>query len=467
MNGKITLLVVDDDPDFLRDFEFLIGDEYHVVTTTSVQQVRALIREHSPDIVFLDLFLGEYSGLSLLQQIKREFPQQACIMITEHGSIDTAVEAIKLGAENYITKNFNVKEIQGFIEQAIKKKIQHAQSAALMEESFRPYQELIGQSPQMVQVREKISLAAQNDFTVLITGESGTGKELVARLIHRQSARAQQIFLPVNCGALPSELIESELFGHEKGAFTGANKRKLGKFEIASSGTLFLDEISELSPMAQVKLLRVLYNKEFERVGGTTVLRTNARIIAATNKDLHRLMSEGRFREDLYYRLNVFPIELPPLRRRREDIPLLLEYFLHRKAKELGAPRISLEPQAVELFLRYDWPGNIRELENIVTRLIILARNGTITTEMVSANLQPGTPERTEYFPNGNLTWEELNRIKREATAAAAEKVEREFLDKLLKKYGGSVTAAAADLGLNKSTLYRMVQKYRRAQTEI
>ena len=467
MNGKITLLVVDDDPDFLRDFEFLIGDEYHVVTTTSVQQVRALIREHSPDIVFLDLFLGEYSGLSLLQQIKREFPQQACIMITEHGSIDTAVEAIKLGAENYITKNFNVKEIQGFIEQAIKKKIQHAQSAALMEESFRPYQELIGQSPQMVQVREKISLAAQNDFTVLITGESGTGKELVARLIHRQSARAQQIFLPVNCGALPSELIESELFGHEKGAFTGANKRKLGKFEIASSGTLFLDEISELSPMAQVKLLRVLYNKEFERVGGTTVLRTNARIIAATNKDLHRLMSEGRFREDLYYRLNVFPIELPPLRQRREDIPLLLEYFLHRKAKELGASHISLEPQAVELFLRYDWPGNIRELENIVTRLIILARNGTITTEMVSANLQPGTPERTEYFPNGNLTWEELNRIKREATAAAAEKVEREFLDKLLKKYGGSVTAAAADLGLNKSTLYRMVQKYRRAQTEI
>ena len=202
MNGKLTLLVIDDDADFLRDFEFLVGEQYRVISTTHPEQVAPLIKEHNPDIVFLDLFLGEHSGLSLLQQIKKEFPQQACIMITEHGSIDTAVEAIKLGAENYITKNFNVKEIQGFIEQAVKKKIQHAQSLALMEESFRPYQELIGQSPQMVQVKEKILLAAQNDFTVLITGESGTGKELVARLIHKHSARAQEIFLPVNCGAL-------------------------------------------------------------------------------------------------------------------------------------------------------------------------------------------------------------------------------------------------------------------------
>ena len=462
MSDQLTLLVVDDDADFLRDFKFLIGDQYRVITTSDVKQIRSLIKEFSPDIVFLDLFLGDYSGLSLLKQIKKEFPQQACIMITEHGSIDTAVEAIKSGAENYITKNFNVKEIQGFIEQVLQKKLQHAQSEALMEESFRPYRELIGQSPPMLQVKEKIALAAQNDFTVLISGESGTGKELVARLIHKNSARAQEIFLPVNCGALPANLIESELFGHEKGAFTGADKRKLGKFEIASNGTMFLDEISELSLTAQVKLLRVLYNKEFERVGGTTVLRTNARIIAASNKDLNTLMAEGRFREDLFYRLNVFPIELPPLRQRREDIPLLLEYILRKKSRELGKPQTQLEPSAIEPFMQYDWPGNIRELENIVSRLIILAKDGMITSAMVAANLQPDMQPTRDYFSDENLTWENLNRAKRKASAAAIEKVEREFLDKLLQKYDGNVIAAAKDLGLNKSTLYRMVQKYRK-----
>ena len=462
MSDQLTLLVVDDDADFLRDFKFLIGDQYRVITTSDVKQIRSLIKEFSPDIVFLDLFLGDYSGLSLLKQIKKEFPQQACIMITEHGSIDTAVEAIKSGAENYITKNFNVKEIQGFIEQVLQKKLQHAQSEALMEESFRPYRELIGQSPPMLQVKEKIALAAQNDFTVLISGESGTGKELVARLIHKNSARAQEIFLPVNCGALPANLIESELFGHEKGAFTGADKRKLGKFEIASNGTMFLDEISELSLTAQVKLLRVLYNKEFERVGGTTVLRTNARIIAASNKDLNTLMAEGRFREDLFYRLNVFPIELPPLRQRREDIPLLLEYILRKKSRELGKPQTQLEPSAIDLFMQYDWPGNIREMENIVSRLIILAKDGMITSAMVAANLQPDMQPTRDYFSDENLTWENLNRAKRKASAVAIEKVEREFLDKLLQKYDGNVIAAAKDLGLNKSTLYRMVQKYRK-----
>ena len=462
MSDQLTLLVVDDDADFLRDFKFLIGDQYRVITTSEVKRIRSLIKEFSPDIVFLDLFLGDYSGLSLLKQIKKEFPQQACIMITEHGSIDTAVEAIKSGAENYITKNFNVKEIQGFIEQVLQKKLQQAQSEALMEESFRPYRDLIGQSPPMLQVKEKIALAAQNEFTVLISGESGTGKELVARLIHKNSARVQEIFLPVNCGALPANLIESELFGHEKGAFTGADKRKLGKFEIASNGTMFLDEISELSLTAQVKLLRVLYNKEFERVGGTTVLRTNARIIAASNKDLNTLMAEGRFREDLFYRLNVFPIELPPLRQRREDIPLLLEYILRKKSRELGKPQTQLEPSAIDLFMQYDWPGNIREMENIVSRLIILAKDGLITSAMVAANLQPDMQPTRDYFSDENLTWENLNRAKRKASAAAIEKVEREFLDKLLQKYDGNVIAAAKDLGLNKSTLYRMVQKYRK-----
>ncbi len=458
---KPTLLIVDDDPDFLQDFAFLLGEQYSVVTTTETDQVIKLIQAHNPDLVFLDLFLGEQNGLNLLQTIKTRFPQQACIMITEHGSIDTAVEAIKMGAENYITKNFNIKEIQGFIEQVLKKRLQYAQSMALMEESFRPYQEFIGNSSQIQLIKEQIKLAAQNDFTVLITGESGTGKELVARLIHKASARAQEIFLPVNCGALPAELIESELFGHEKGAFTGAVRRKLGKFEIASNGTLFLDEISELRLTAQVKLLRVLYNKEFERVGGTTVLHTNARIIVATNKNLRQMIAEGRFREDLYYRLNVFPIELPPLRDRREDIPLLVNYFLAKKSRELGKPQVRLEPSAMERFVQYHWPGNIRELENIITRLIILAPDGFITTDMVTFNLQPGSGETTAYFPDNHLTWDAFNRAKRAAAAAAVEKVEREFLEKLLSKYANNVTQAAKALGLNKSTLYRLVQKYR------
>jgi len=456
---KNTILIVDDDPEFVTDLEFLLKDEYSFLRATNEQEALTSIKKNSPDIVLLDLVLERENGIDILKKIKSEDSALPIIMITEHSSIDTAIEAIKIGADNYVAKNLNVKELKALINKSLSRKLDTAKSRTLMAETYRFYEEIIGESAVIKQVIEKIKLAAQGDFTVVIQGESGSGKELAARQIHKLSARSNEIFIAVNCGALPEQLIESELFGYEKGAFTGANKRKLGKFEIASNGTIFLDEIAELKLDSQVKLMRVLQNKEFERLGGSAPILTNARVIAATNKNLFDLMEKGKFREDLYYRLEVFPIYLPPLRERKEDIPLLIDYFLDLRSRELNVKKPAIRKKTMEVFLNYDWPGNIRELDNIITRLLILSRGGGINENLVYANLQPQGNNQLKFNAQFDLNWKSFKEAKRKAAKVAVNEIEKIFVEKILKQFDGNITQAAKNLNVDRSTLHRLIAR--------
>lgn len=304
-----------------------------------------------------------------------------------------------------------------------------------------------------------IYLFAKNDNTILITGESGVGKELVARQIHINGRRKQKPFTTVNCAAIPKELLESELFGHEKGAFTGADRRKLGKFEIAAEGTIFLDEISELDLNSQVKILRVLQEREFERVGGTVPIKSKARVIAATNKDLEGLVEKGKFREDLYYRLDVLPINVPPLRKRKEDITLLIDHFLEQASYELKLPLKVFSDEAVNIFVNYDWPGNIRELQNYITRAVILSPNTIIVPSDLDPNLLFDKPTTEINFNKIPETWKEMDAMRKEAAGKASRSVERIFIQSLLLKFNGNVTQAAKHVGINRTNFHKMMKK--------
>ena len=353
----------------------------------------------------------------------------------------------------------NIKELNALVEKVLKSRIERAKSNALMEEVNKPYSKIIGTSLAIQEVKRRINLASENDFTVLISGESGTGKELTARQIHNRSKRKNEIFVPVNCGALPENLIESELFGYEKGAFTGAVKRKLGKFEIASSGTIFLDEVSELAVESQVKLMRVLQDKEFSRLGGNETIKTNARIIAATNKNLKELMLHGNFREDLFYRLEVFPISIPTLRERKEDIPELIGYLLLAISAELNMPVPVISNKVIKQFVNYNWPGNVRELNNVLTRLAILSGGEKIEETLVERDLAVRQNQIDINWEILELKWTELNNLKKDASAAANREVEIEFVKRLLLKFNGNITKAAKYTGINRSNLHRMIKK--------
>jgi len=456
---KPTLLLIDDDIEFLNDFTFLLKSYYKTEIAESSEKGLQKIQEIHPDLVLLDLMLGEESGIDVLKLIKNIDPNLPVIMITEHTSIDTAVEAMKIGAENYVAKNLNIKELNALVEKVLKSKIDREKSTVLMEEANKPYAKIIGNSLVIQEIKKRINLIAQNDFTVLITGESGTGKELAARQIHNRSKRNNEIFVPVNCGALPGNLIESELFGYEKGAFTGASKRKLGKFEIASSGTIFLDEVSELALDSQVKLMRVLQDKDFSRLGGNEIIKTDARIIAATNKNLKELMLRGKFREDLYYRLEVFPISIPPLRNRKEDIPKLIEYSLASISSELNITAPIISKKVIELFSKYDWPGNVRELNNILTRLTILKPGKEIEASLVERDLIIKESKSNVNWGNLELKWAELKNLKKAAASEASKKVEIEFVKRLLTKFNGNITKAAKYAGIDRSNLHRTIKK--------
>ncbi len=332
------------------------------------------------DLVLLDLRMPEMNGLDVLQEMKKEDSTVPVIVITAYGSVDNAVEALKVGAYDFITKPFKLEELRNAVARALEVEQLRREKAYLLseiQEEFH-FEGVIGESPKMKEVMRVAQLVAKTDATVLICGESGTGKELLARSIHYQSNRKDKPFVVVNCGAITETLLESELFGHEKGAFTGAYTRKPGKFELADGGTIFLDEIGEMSPAMQVKLLRVLQEKTFERVGGTTPITVDVRIIAATNRDLKRAVREGTFREDLYYRLNVIPIYLPPLRERKEDLPLLCDFLISRHCRKLHKKIRGISPQAMRILRKYHWPGNIRELDNVLERAIILTQDDVI-----------------------------------------------------------------------------------------
>jgi DNA-binding NtrC family response regulator len=434
---KPTILAVDDEADMLKTFENILKKKFNLLTAASGSAALSLLAAQPVDLVLLDIRMPKMDGLEALTKIKA-LRELEVVMVSASKDIASAVEAMKLGAFDYIAKPFDVKELLVVIDKALEKQSLVKENLYLKSALAQalPYCDLLGQTPAMRQVFETIATVAKSDSRVLVTGESGTGKELVARAIHRQSRRAEQPFVAVNCAAVPDNLLESELFGYERGAFTGALERKLGKFELADGGTVFLDEIGCMSPAMQAKLLRVIQDNVLDRIGGAAPVEVNVRIIAATNLDFKKAIADRTFREDLYYRLNVIPIHLPPLRERREDIPLFLEYFLAKYRRELNRPAEKFETEAVRLMKDYSWPGNVRELQNIVERLVTLSHRKIISRQEVESS----------------LNYHGLHLVKGDGYAGTCADFERDFLRRTLVESKGNRTLAAKKLKLARTT---------------
>jgi len=445
-----TILVVDDEPQILQAIAGLLQDEdFEVLTAPEGEAALKKVREELPDLVLLDIALPGRDGLEILKDLKDQHPTLPVIMISAYGSVENAVKATRLGAYDFIEKPPHADKIILSVRNAL-------EMARLSEENRRlrqqaaPVREIIGQSEAIQQVRDKLRLVAPTSASVLITGENGTGKELVARALHYLSPRSHRLFVEVNCAAIPEDLIESELFGHEKGAFTGATGRRQGKFDLAHEGTLFLDEIGDMSLKTQAKILRILEEQRFERVGGSRPIQVDVRIVAATNKTLEVEIARGTFREDLYHRINVIPLHVPPLRERREDIPLLSQHFLQEVARENQAPLKTLTSRALELLVDQPWPGNVRELKNFIWRVFLLTPHPVIDAE----DLPVERPDSLKLA--GNLSALLALPDFREARA----RFEREFLQRKLKEHNGSVSATAEAIGLERSHLYRKLRAY-------
>ena len=382
MNKKATILVVDDEFGVRESFKMVLKDAYIVLLAGTGNEAIELFTSNSVDLILLDILLPDIDGLSLLGKLKAIDPSSEIIMVTAVREIQSAVKAIKLGAYEYIIKPFVVEEVVNIINRALEKRDLVKEVTYLRDELLRvqPFEKIIGEDEKMKRIFDLTSTIADSDGPVLIQGESGTGKELVARAIHNLSPRSENPFVVINCAAIPASLMESEVFGHHRGAFTGAVRTTMGKLEIANKGSVFLDDIDTLDVSMQAKLLRVIQEKEFERLGSTKVIKIDARFIAASNRDLATLISRGEFREDLFYRLNVFPVNLPPLRERRNDIPLLLDHFLDLHAKHTGKPPKRFSKGAIKVLTEYDWPGNVRELQNLVERSFTITRHSVIHT---------------------------------------------------------------------------------------
>jgi len=401
------------------------------------------------DIVITDLKMPGKDGIAVLSEVKKYSPAAEVILMTAYASAQTAVEAMQKGAYDYLIKPFDMIELKLKVKQILEKKklsIENVNLKDRLKDKFT-IDNIIGQSESMTKVYQMVEKVAPRDATVLIRGESGTGKELIAQAIHQKSKCANGPFVGVNCAALTETLLESELFGYEKGAFTGADKRKLGRFELANNGSIFLDEIGDVSPSTQVKLLRVLQNKEIMRVGGEETISVNVRTIAATNRDLEDLMKEGSYREDLYYRLNVFPIFLPSLRERKEDIPDLIAHFM----KKNEMPENKIEPKAVSALMNYSWPGNIRELENIIERMIIMAGDDKITVDLLPPQIL------------GAASADSSVSLEIPEEGLSIDKVELDLINNALKKAGGNKSNAAKLLGITRRKLYSMMERLGRS----
>lgn len=452
------ILVVDDEKQIRRILSVLLAEHGHEVREAeSGTQALALQDEFQPNIVLLDLSLPGIDGLETLQKLLERDRRIDCIMMTAYGTIRSAVRAMRLGAFDYLSKPFDNDELLLTIDRALHMRRLDAELEDLRSELEARYgfNEIVGISPQMREVFRIMAKVAAVDATVLIAGESGTGKELVARAIHRRSRRAEGPFLAVNCSAIPNELIETEFFGHEKGAFTDARERRAGKFELASGGTIFLDEVGDLSLEAQAKLLRVLQEHEVTRVGGGSATHVDARVIAATNRDLERAVRRNEFREDLFWRVNVVTIKLPPLRERREDLPLLIDHLLDRFQRELKLAVKSISPEARSLLLQYEWPGNIRELENTLCRAIILC-DGDV---LMPADLPPRI--RGELPDDSFSSSSDLDRLKlAEAVGQATERLEKMLIVSRLAQHRGNRTATAESLGISRKTLFNKMRDY-------
>jgi two-component system nitrogen regulation response regulator NtrX len=446
-----TILVVDDEPQIRETVAGILSDEgFEVVSAAEGEAALKLAGEENPDLVLLDIALPGLDGLEVLQELKKHSPTLPVIMISAYGSVENAVKATRLGAYDFIEKPPHADKIVLTVKNAL-------ELARLTEENRRLRQqtaqvrEIIGKSPAIEQLREKLLIVAPTNASVLITGENGTGKELVARALHYMSRRSHRSFVEVNCAAIPEDLIESELFGHEKGSFTGATARRQGKFDLAHGGTLFLDEIGDMSLKTQAKILRILEEQRFERVGGSRPIQVDARVVAATNKNLEEEISRGIFREDLYHRINVIPLHVPPLRERREDIPLLANHFLKELAAENETPPKTISRRALEALANLPWPGNVRELKNLIWRLAILSPGPHLDLN----DLSLASPAAVEAAPGGLETL-----LTRSDFREARAEFEREFLRRKLAEHHGSVSATAEAVGLERSHLYRKLRAY-------
>jgi len=456
--GKI--LVVDDEPVVCQSCQRILGRVgYEVKTVLSGKEALKKIKEEIFDIAIVDLKMPGIDGMGVLQRIKEEHPEITVIMITGYSTVETAVEAMKLGAFDYVSKPFTPDELEIIVKNALERKKLLWENRYLkdqLQEKYR-FDNIIGKSKKMQEVYRIMEKVAPTDSTVLIYGESGTGKELVARAIHYNSPRKDKPFISLDCGALSESLLESELFGHIKGSFTDAVVTKPGLFEVADGGTFFLDEVSNISLSIQAKLLRVLQEREFKPVGGTNWKKVDIRLIAATNKDLRKMIQEGTFREDLFYRLNIVPIFLPPLRERREDIPLLVSHFLEKYNRERRRSIKRVSPEAMQLLINYSWPGNVRELENVIERVVVMAEEDTIGVEHLPLVIREEKGEEKIAVPRNR---EELKRLKKEARKRAVAKIEKRFVLEALKRNNWNVTRAAKDVGMQRQNFQALMRKY-------
>jgi len=448
------ILVIDDEGrnrEFLK--EFLDVEGFDVETAKDGQEGIEVLEKMDFDLVLTDLKMPRADGLAVLEGLRRINPQTVAIVFTGFGSIDTAVKAVKLGAYDYITKPLKIEEISLVIHRALEHRKLSLENEMLRRQLKRKYKfdNIVGDSEGMQQVFRLVEKIANTDSTVLVYGESGTGKELIARAIHFNSDRRERPLIPVNCGAIPEELLESELFGHEQGAFTGATRTRIGRFELGNGGTIFLDEIGDMSPALQVKILRVLQEHEFERVGGMKTIKVDIRVIAATNKDLDKNVAEGKFREDLFYRLNVIPIQLPPLRDRPADTPLLVNHFLQMYNTKNGHNITGVSPEAMELLSSYEWPGNVRELENMIERIVILKGDGLIEPGDLSEKIlaaDSGTLHPRVRIPENGISFN-----------TAVTEFERELILQALNRTNWVKNKADKLLNLNRTTLVEKMKK--------
>ncbi len=452
IRGRI--LIADDEEAARRSLgQILTEDGFEVALAANGEEALRAIAEQSPDILLTDLRMPGMDGHELLTRVRQSCPDLTVVIMTAHGTIRSAVQALREGAEDYLTKPIDVEELECLLDRCLKKKRLLAETRLLRErldDTYR-FEKIIGRSPRMLEIFRLIEQVAPSQASVLITGESGTGKELIAQALHQRSPRREAPFVKVSCAALPETLLESELFGHERGAFTGAVARRSGRFEIAAGGTIFLDEIGDITPGMQVKLLRFLQERQFERVGGNQTLTVDVRVIAATHQDLAALVKQGTFRDDLYYRLQVIEIPLPPLRERAHDIPLLVDYFIRKFAADNDKEIKDVTNETLAALMACPWPGNVRELEHAIERAVVLARGSRLGLDLFPSLPGARESQRSEHGPA--------------VPGAPLEEIEREAILLTLEAVGGSTSRAAAILGISPRTIQYKVKQYRAASS--
>ncbi|PKL18275.1 MAG: Fis family transcriptional regulator [Spirochaetae bacterium HGW-Spirochaetae-5] len=443
------ILIVDDEENIINSMTPILQDEGHVVFSgKNGEEALSFLKKNEVDLIILDVWLPDADGIELLEKIKKMYPESAAIMISGHGSIDIAVRSTRIGAFDFLEKPPSLDRLVTSVNNALEQVRLRRENIKLKKKSFVD-DDMIGYSNHVNEIKDIIRRAAKTNARVLITGESGTGKELVAKAIFQLSNRSDKPFLKMNCAAIPDELIESELFGHERGSFTGAVGRRLGKFELADGGTLFLDEVCDMSLSAQAKVLRVLQEQQFERVGGSETITVDVRVIAATNVDIPKAIAEGKFREDLYYRLNVIPIHVPRLTERKDDIEVLINYFIERFSQEHGTGKKVITEDGMEFLKEYPWPGNVRELKNIIERVVIMVSTEEIKAEDIQKNIGSGGKDHTREvnYAGGSL------KETREA-------FEKDYIIAALKKNEGNVSVTARELDIERTNLHRKIKQY-------